>query len=236
MEKLDHRSRVTRMLIRRAFTDLLGQKPIESISVKELCAAAGINRGTFYGHYQDLYDLRRQMEEEMMADFQKAMEPLLAHVDGPGGGAGAPVAGPAPEKAAPVHQIFPLYPSQQRQILPRQGYRRAGLPAPGSGTNPPGHRRLGPPQQRRPCQGKRSLRSSQKARNVRAFFFCAGKDTIPVKGNKTLLRGAPCKGRPRQTCCPQTAFVPRCSHGVSPFGKKRLTTGEKIVIILTLIN
>lgn len=78
MEKLDHRSRVTRMLIRRAFTDLLGQKPIESISVKELCAAAGINRGTFYGHYQDLYDLRRQMEEEMMADFQKAMEPLLA--------------------------------------------------------------------------------------------------------------------------------------------------------------
>lgn len=47
MEKLDHRSRVTRMLIRRAFTDLLGQKPIESISVKELCAAAGINRGTF---------------------------------------------------------------------------------------------------------------------------------------------------------------------------------------------
>ena len=31
MEKLDHRSRVTRMLIRRAFTDLLGQKPIEKI-------------------------------------------------------------------------------------------------------------------------------------------------------------------------------------------------------------
>ena len=68
MEKLDHRSRVTRMLIRRAFTDLLGQKPIESISVKELCAAAGINRGTFYGHYQDLYDLRRQMEEAQRAN------------------------------------------------------------------------------------------------------------------------------------------------------------------------
>lgn len=109
-------------------------------------------------------------------------------------------------------------------------------PASGSGTNPPGHRRLGPPRQRRPRQRKRPLRASQKARNIRAFFFCAGKDTIPVKGNKTLLRGAPCKGRPRQTCCPQTAFVPRCSHGVSPFGKKRLTTGEKIVIILTLIN
>ena len=47
MEKLDHRVRVTRTLIRRAFTDLLANKPIESVSVKELCQAAGINRGTF---------------------------------------------------------------------------------------------------------------------------------------------------------------------------------------------
>ena len=44
MERLDHRVRVTRTLIRKAFTDLLAKKPIESISVKELCQAAGINR------------------------------------------------------------------------------------------------------------------------------------------------------------------------------------------------
>ena len=47
----DHRSRVTKLLLRRAFTDLLEQKPIQSISVKELCERAGINRGTFYSHY-----------------------------------------------------------------------------------------------------------------------------------------------------------------------------------------
>ena len=73
----DHRVRVTRMLIRRAFTQLLGQKPIESITVKELCAQAGIHRGTFYAHYTDLYHLRDQLEGELMEEFEKAMAPLL---------------------------------------------------------------------------------------------------------------------------------------------------------------
>ena len=46
-----HRTRVTKMLIRRAFTDLLRVKPVQSISIKELCEKAGVNRGTFYAHY-----------------------------------------------------------------------------------------------------------------------------------------------------------------------------------------
>lgn len=43
------------MLIRRAFTTLLRQKPIQSISVKELCELAEINRGTFYAHGELYY-------------------------------------------------------------------------------------------------------------------------------------------------------------------------------------
>ena len=73
----DHRTRVTRMLIRRAFTELLRQKPIQSISIKELCEKAGINRGTFYSHYVDIHDLLQQMEDEMLDDFEKSLEPLL---------------------------------------------------------------------------------------------------------------------------------------------------------------
>ncbi len=73
----DHRIRVTKMLIRRAFTELLRQKPIQSISVKELCASAGINRGTFYSHYTDIYDLLEKMEQDMTEDFRQALEPLL---------------------------------------------------------------------------------------------------------------------------------------------------------------
>lgn len=78
MYKNDQRIRLTNMLIRNALTSLLRQKPIQSISVKELCALAGVNRGTFYAHYTDLYDLLAKMEEEMLADFQKALLPLLS--------------------------------------------------------------------------------------------------------------------------------------------------------------
>lgn len=77
----DHRVRMTRMLLRKAFLELLAQKPIQSISVRELCEAAGINRGTFYTHYKDIYDLREQIEDEMFAHFQKALEPLIKKTD-----------------------------------------------------------------------------------------------------------------------------------------------------------
>ena len=77
MQGVDHRVRVTKMLIRRAFTDLLRRKPIQSITVKELCQEAGINRGTFYAHYTDLYDLLRGMEEEMMEDVRAALQEMF---------------------------------------------------------------------------------------------------------------------------------------------------------------
>ena len=76
MERLDHWVRVTQTLIRKAFTDLLAKKPIESISVKELCQAAGINRGTFYLHYYDL-------EDELIADLQQALAPLMEGAPSP---------------------------------------------------------------------------------------------------------------------------------------------------------
>lgn len=81
----DHRVRVTKMLIRKAFTGLLEKKPIQSISIKELCELAGINRSTFYAHYTDVYDLRSKMQQEMLADFNKAMRPLLEQKDNPVG-------------------------------------------------------------------------------------------------------------------------------------------------------
>ena len=78
----DHRTRVTKMLIRKAFTELLRHKPIHHISVKELCEMAGISRGTFYCHYSDMFDLRKQMEDEMFLDFEKALEPVLTAHNG----------------------------------------------------------------------------------------------------------------------------------------------------------
>lgn len=67
----------TKRRLRKALTELLEHKPIQAITVRELCERAGINRGTFYKHYTDMYDLLRQLEDEMLADFRKALEPLL---------------------------------------------------------------------------------------------------------------------------------------------------------------
>ncbi len=40
-----------------AFLDLLEQKDFEYITVKEICRLAGVNRSTFYLHYESLGDL-----------------------------------------------------------------------------------------------------------------------------------------------------------------------------------
>lgn len=73
----DHRVKVTQTLIRKAYAELLAVKPIQSISIKELCERAGINRGTFYAHYQDIYQLKKSIEDEMYEDVQKTLLPLL---------------------------------------------------------------------------------------------------------------------------------------------------------------
>ena len=69
----DHRARVTKLLIRRAFTQLLRVKPVQSISIKELCEAAGINRGTFYLHYRDVNDLLTGIEQELREGFEEEL-------------------------------------------------------------------------------------------------------------------------------------------------------------------
>lgn len=74
----DHRAKVTQMLIRKAFTELLKQKPIQNISIRELCERARINRGTFYAHYLDIYDLRDSLENEMYEKFDQALKDQLA--------------------------------------------------------------------------------------------------------------------------------------------------------------
>lgn len=70
----DRRVRRTRARLREAFTALLREKPVEEITVRELTDLADVNRGTFYGHYRDIYDLLEQMEGEALEEFSALMD------------------------------------------------------------------------------------------------------------------------------------------------------------------
>lgn len=75
----NHRIRVTKLLIRQALLELLRERPLQQLTVRELCETAGISRGTFYSHYDDLYDLMRQVQGEKMEAFGSALKPLLSY-------------------------------------------------------------------------------------------------------------------------------------------------------------
>lgn len=62
--KEDRRVRKTKAQLRQSLVRLMAEKPLKDITVKELTEDADVNRGTFYSHYQDIYDLRDQMEDE----------------------------------------------------------------------------------------------------------------------------------------------------------------------------
>lgn len=69
--KTDARVRYTRMRIQEAFFACLEEKPVNKITVKELCDLAEINRATFYKHYADPFDLMEKMEEETLAELRR---------------------------------------------------------------------------------------------------------------------------------------------------------------------
>lgn len=67
-KKLDRRKKYTRMVLKNSLITLLKEKPISSITVKEICENADINRSTFYAHYSNPFDLLEQIEEEIITD------------------------------------------------------------------------------------------------------------------------------------------------------------------------
>ena len=65
MEKMDRRVRKTRALLLQGLVKMLETHDIQDISVKELTELVDINRGTFYLHYDDIYDMLHKIEDEM---------------------------------------------------------------------------------------------------------------------------------------------------------------------------
>ena len=65
--------RNTKKKLREGLLRLMADKPINEISVKELTELVDVNRGTFYFHYTDIYDMLRKMEDEFFESFRLKM-------------------------------------------------------------------------------------------------------------------------------------------------------------------
>ena len=64
----------TRDAIRNALVDLIEEKGFEAITVKDITDTAKINRGTFYAHYQDKFDLMTKCQEEIMKEMSNIVQ------------------------------------------------------------------------------------------------------------------------------------------------------------------
>lgn len=64
--KMDRRARYTRMVLKQSLLDLMKDRPIGKITVKELCEKADVNRTTFYAHYTDIDELLHQIEDDLL--------------------------------------------------------------------------------------------------------------------------------------------------------------------------
>lgn len=72
--KMDRRMKYTRMVLRDSLLDLLNAKPLNQISISELCREADINRNTFYNHYNAPYEIFHELEDELFEDLKRQLE------------------------------------------------------------------------------------------------------------------------------------------------------------------
>lgn len=69
-KNLNKSSKRTKAIIKKIFAEMLSEKKeIAKISVSELVRRAGINRGTFYSHYDDIYSVAEDFENELIGEF-----------------------------------------------------------------------------------------------------------------------------------------------------------------------
>jgi AcrR family transcriptional regulator len=73
-KKEDRRVRRTKKLLTQALTQLLQEKQVNEITVRELTDLADMNRGTFYLYYKDIFDMLEKIEDSMFAALDVIME------------------------------------------------------------------------------------------------------------------------------------------------------------------
>lgn len=70
----------TRNKIIKAFMLLYAENNIDKITVKQISAAAGVNRSTFYVYFIDVYDLLENIENEMLEIIKENLDRIFSSI------------------------------------------------------------------------------------------------------------------------------------------------------------
>ena len=88
MEKKENqRIQLTKRMLQDGLLQLLQTKPLDDITVTELCRVSGINRATFYNHFTSPLDLLNSIEEKTVEDLTRIIRnprtpnEVLTHVE-----------------------------------------------------------------------------------------------------------------------------------------------------------
>ena len=65
--KQNRKTKYTQMVLRDGLIELMKEKSIAKITIKEICEKADVNRTTFYAHYTDQYQLLHSIENETLS-------------------------------------------------------------------------------------------------------------------------------------------------------------------------
>ena len=79
--KEDRRVRRTKKLLKQGLSELMKEKDFKDISVKDITDRMDLNRGTFYLHYTDIYDLLNKIETDVLDDFQRVIDTYRQKTD-----------------------------------------------------------------------------------------------------------------------------------------------------------
>lgn len=72
-KKEDRRISMTKRMLKDALIEMLEEKDIYHISIRELCDRADVNRTTFYKHYGNQFDLLDDMERDLLLLIEKTI-------------------------------------------------------------------------------------------------------------------------------------------------------------------
>lgn len=64
----------SRSAIKKAFSQLLEEKNLQDITIKQLTDLADIHRATFYSHYEDIFDLYHEFENDIFENLTSIFE------------------------------------------------------------------------------------------------------------------------------------------------------------------